>query len=138
KFHRAGILSDGSETPELSLNPLFEEYHAQGGGDHDDDRACSGWPRPAPLAQSRRRSATARSILSADHRRMVGGWLPYECLAMGAQPNGWRAVGGRRAVHRTLRRNGCVAAWRALAAKCQRRTHARAEFGIVADIASTQ
>jgi hypothetical protein len=25
------FLSDGSETPELSLHPLFEEYHAQVG-----------------------------------------------------------------------------------------------------------
>jgi hypothetical protein len=32
KFHRAGILSDGSDMPELNLRALFEEYHAQVGG----------------------------------------------------------------------------------------------------------
>src|SRR5215831_21199949 len=94
---------------------------------HDADRAVYGRSRPLTFDPRRRSSAPARSILSADHRRMVAGWHPYEFLAIGAQPNGWRAVGGRRAVHRTLRRNGCVAAWRALAAKCQSRTHARAE-----------
>jgi hypothetical protein len=31
-FAVRGFLSDGSETPELSLHPLFEEYHAQVGG----------------------------------------------------------------------------------------------------------
>jgi hypothetical protein len=31
-FTVRGFLSDGSETPELNLRPLFEEYHAQVGG----------------------------------------------------------------------------------------------------------
>jgi hypothetical protein len=31
-FNVRGFLSDGSETPELSLRPLFEEYHSQVGG----------------------------------------------------------------------------------------------------------
>jgi hypothetical protein len=32
KENGRGFLSDGSETKELSLHPLFEEYHAQVGG----------------------------------------------------------------------------------------------------------
>jgi hypothetical protein len=31
-FTVRGFLSDGSETPELSLRPLFEQYRAQVGG----------------------------------------------------------------------------------------------------------
>jgi len=31
-FTVRGFLSDGSETPELSLRALFEEYHTQVGG----------------------------------------------------------------------------------------------------------